>query len=221
MSVRSDIKALEDTIRALKEARDVIERTTQYVGAVTDSDALEAMLDEAHTRYLERFGRYETEPHHEAEREAVRAAVEPYARHVIGIEASLADRWNDFQRALTETATPEDAFRAVVQPIVVAVGPARRQRRALRKLWALLEDGRDTVPAAELTAILQEVGPLAKIGGHDSRPKRGSIEALHTALADRTPAPPDEPSYDPLDLERDVNSNDPPCDPRPCEEQAK
>ena len=165
MSTRDDVEALESAILALKEARDVIERTTQYVGAVTDSDALEAMLDEAHTRYLERFGRYETEPPHEAEREAVRAAVEPYARRVIGIETTLADRWNDFQRALTETATPEEAFRAVVQPIVVAVGPARRQREALRKLWALLEDGRDAVPSAELIAILQEVGPLTKIGG--------------------------------------------------------
>lgn len=148
-------------MRALLEARDILERAAPAVGAV-DPDDLGALIEEARSRYIERVGRYNVEPTHEAETEALRAAVEPLARLVIGQQISLEAMWADYCFRLA-TDSPKDAFAAVIRPAVSAVGPARRQRTALRRICALLESATDTVSAEDLRKVIRDSGlPLTQ-----------------------------------------------------------
>lgn len=183
-STREDAQALARAARALLEARDILERAVPAVGAC-DPDDLGALIEDARSRYIERAGRYDLEPAHEAEQEALRAAVEPIARCIIGQELVLETMWADYCARLGDEA-PRAAFEAVVRRAVAAVGPARRQRVALRQIAAFLESGAAAVPAEDLHKIIRESG----------LPLRGSLVALHETLAEMSEAPTDEPDVD-------------------------
>ena len=181
-STREDVQALERAARALLEARDILERAASVVGAV-DPDDLGALLEEAHMRYLERFGRYDLEPAHKAHEEALRAAVEPIARCIIGQKLALENMWVDYCQRLGHEA-PRVAFGAVVARAIAAVGPARKQRTVLRQIAALLETAGDTVSAADLHNIIRDSGV----------PVHGPVDASRETLADMGEVRAGEPS---------------------------
>ena len=156
MSTREDVQVIERTVRALLEARDILERAAPAVGAV-DPDDIGALIDEARSRFVERAARYDLEPAHDTETEALRAAVEPLARLILGQEIGIETVWADYCLRL-DTASPKDAFAAAIRPVVSAVGPARRQRTALRRICALLESATDTVSAEDLRKVIRDSG---------------------------------------------------------------
>lgn len=152
-----DTEKLQQTVYRLREAIDILERATPIVGAVAPG-GLESLLQEAFTRFVERVGRYELESTGDAEREAVRAAVEPLARRVLGVETSVDDLWRNYCEELA-TKSPEDAFRKVVTRVVAAVGPARRQRLALKQMAELLNTTESADACVkQVWKILLEVG---------------------------------------------------------------
>jgi hypothetical protein len=152
-----DTEKLQQTVYRLREAIDILERATPIVGAVAPG-GLESLLQEAFTRFVERAGRYELESTGDAEREAVRAAVEPLARRVLGVETSVDDLWRNYCEELA-TKSPEDAFRKVVTRVVAAVGPARRQRLALKQMAELLNTTESADACVkQVWKILLEVG---------------------------------------------------------------
>lgn len=176
-----DTEKLQRTVGALREAIDILERATVIVGAV-EPGGIEDMFQEAWVRFLERAGRYEAEAGHDAEREAVRAAVEPLARRVLGIEISIDDLWRDYQAELA--AGSPDAFRKVVGRVVAAVGPARRQRRALQLIAKELEGHAPDV--SRIWKILSEAG--ATPPREEAPTPRMSATAVQAALVPgRTP----------------------------------
>ncbi len=148
-----DVKSLEVAARSLREAADIIERATSHVGCV-DPEDLEKMIDEARSRFIERAGRYELEPASDSEREAIRAAVEPFARRILGQQISVDDLWRDYSFRIGSEA-PKEAFEAVIGRVVAAVGPARRQRAALQQIEEML-DGKESVSTAALWEILNK-----------------------------------------------------------------
>ncbi len=148
-----DVKSLELAARSLREAADIIERATAHVGCV-DPEDLETMIDEARSRFIERAARYDLEPASDSEHEAIRAAVEPLARRIIGQQMSVDDLWRDYSFRLGSEA-PKEAFESVVRRVVAAVGPARRQRAAIRQIEQLL-DGKEAVSTAALWEILNK-----------------------------------------------------------------